>query len=54
MHRPLHVEDELPVNPYINARPEVPVAVVYLREREAKTAPGDCWDDGARKELVPS
>jgi hypothetical protein len=30
------VEDELPVNPYIDARPEVPRAVVYLRKREAK------------------
>jgi hypothetical protein len=34
------VEDELPVNPYIDACPEVPRAVVYLREREAKSTSG--------------
>jgi hypothetical protein len=36
----LAVEDELPVNPNINARPEVPGAVAYLREREAKSTSG--------------
>jgi hypothetical protein len=30
------VEDELPVNPYIDARPEVLGAVAYLREREGR------------------
>jgi hypothetical protein len=40
VHRPLAVEDELPVNPYIDARPEVPGAVAYLREREAKSTSG--------------
>jgi hypothetical protein len=36
MHHPLHKEDKLLLNPYINARPDVPAAVVCLREREAK------------------
>jgi hypothetical protein len=40
VHRPLDVEDELPVNPYIDACPEVPKAVIYLREREAKSTSG--------------
>jgi hypothetical protein len=40
VHRPLDVEDELPVNPYIDARPKVPGAVAYLREREAKSTSG--------------
>jgi hypothetical protein len=40
MHRPLHVEDELPVNPYINARLEVHAAAIYLWERESKTTSG--------------
>jgi hypothetical protein len=37
VHQPLDLEDELPMNPYIDARPEVPGAVTYLREREAKS-----------------
>jgi hypothetical protein len=40
VHRPLAVEDELPVNPYNEAYPEVPRAVAYLREREAKSTSG--------------
>jgi hypothetical protein len=32
VHRALDEEDELPVNPYIDARPEDPGAVSYLRE----------------------
>jgi hypothetical protein len=34
------VEDELPMNPYIDARPKVSGAVVYLMEREAKSSSG--------------
>jgi hypothetical protein len=34
------MEDELPVNPYIDARPEVPGAVTYLREWEARSTSG--------------
>jgi hypothetical protein len=40
VHRDLEVEDELPVNPYIDARPEVPGAVAYLREREGRSTSG--------------
>jgi hypothetical protein len=40
MHWDLEVEDELPVNPYIDARLEVPGAVAYLREREGRSTPG--------------
>jgi hypothetical protein len=40
VHRALEVEDELPVNPYIDARPEVPGAVAYLREREGRSTSG--------------
>jgi hypothetical protein len=40
VHQPLAVEDELPVNPYIDARPEVPGAVAYLREREGRSMSG--------------
>jgi hypothetical protein len=36
----LHVEDELLVNPYIDVRPEVPAVVVYLRNRESRSASG--------------
>jgi hypothetical protein len=35
MHRLLAMEYELLVNPYIDAHPEVPGAVAYLRERRA-------------------
>jgi hypothetical protein len=37
VHRPLAVEDELSVNPYIDARSEILGVVAYLREREAKS-----------------
>jgi hypothetical protein len=40
VHRALEVEDELPVNPYIDACPEVPEAVAYLREREGRSTSG--------------
>jgi hypothetical protein len=40
VHHPLAMEDELPVNPYIDARPKVFGAVAYLREREAKSTSG--------------
>jgi hypothetical protein len=40
VHRAPKVEDELPVNPYIDARPEVPGAVAYLREREGRSTSG--------------
>jgi hypothetical protein len=40
VHRALEVEDELPVNPYIDTHPEVPGAVAYFREREAKSTSG--------------
>jgi hypothetical protein len=40
VHRAIEVEDELPENPYIDARPEVPAAVAYLREREGRSTPG--------------
>jgi hypothetical protein len=40
VHRDLEVEDELPVNPYIDARPKVPRAVAYLREREGRSMSG--------------
>jgi hypothetical protein len=34
------MEGELPLNPYINGRPDVPAAVVHLRERDAKKVSG--------------
>jgi hypothetical protein len=34
------MEDELLVNPYIDARLEVPRTVAYLREREARSTSG--------------
>jgi hypothetical protein len=40
VHRALEVEDELPVNPYIDACPEVSGAVAYLREREGRSTSG--------------
>jgi hypothetical protein len=40
VHRALEVEDELPMNPYIDVRPEVPGAVTYLREREGRSTSG--------------
>jgi hypothetical protein len=40
VHRDLEVEDELPVNPYIDERPEVLGAVAYLREREGRSTSG--------------
>jgi hypothetical protein len=40
VHRAVDKEDELPVNPYIDARPEVPGAVAYLREREGRSTSG--------------
>jgi hypothetical protein len=43
VHQPLHVEDELPVNPYINTRPEVLAVVVYLREWEVVLRASPMW-----------
>jgi hypothetical protein len=40
MHHPLDQEDELPLNPYIDVRLDVPVAVIHLREREAEKVSG--------------
>jgi hypothetical protein len=40
VHQDLEVEDEVPMNPYIDARPEVPGAVAYLREREGRSTSG--------------
>jgi hypothetical protein len=40
VHRAIEAEDELPENPYINARPEVPAVVAYLREREGRSTSG--------------
>jgi hypothetical protein len=40
VHRPLHKEDELPQNPYINVRPNIPAAIFHLREREARKVAG--------------
>jgi hypothetical protein len=40
VHRALDKEDELPMNRYIDARPEVPGAVAYLREREGRSTSG--------------
>jgi hypothetical protein len=37
MHRAIEVEDELPENPYIDACPEVPGVVAYLREWEGRS-----------------
>jgi hypothetical protein len=37
VHRAIKVEDELPENPYIDACPEVPAVVAYLREREGRS-----------------
>jgi hypothetical protein len=46
VHRDLEVEDELPANPYINMRPEVPGAVAYLRSGRAgrRLAVNLAWD----------
>jgi hypothetical protein len=41
VHRVIEVEDELPENPYIDARLEVPAAVAYLKEREGRSTSGD-------------
>jgi hypothetical protein len=40
VHRPLHMEDELPLNPYIDARPDILAVVVHLREQEARKVSG--------------
>jgi hypothetical protein len=40
VHQPLVMEDELPMNPYIDTRPEVPGAVAYLREQEGRSTFG--------------
>jgi hypothetical protein len=40
VHHPLYMEDKLPLNPYIDVRPDVPAAVVHLREREARKVSG--------------
>jgi hypothetical protein len=40
VHCPLDKEDELPLNPYIDARPDIHAAVVHLSEREAKAVSG--------------
>jgi hypothetical protein len=40
VHQDLEVEDELPVNPYIDTRLEVPRAVAYLRDWEGRSTSG--------------
>jgi hypothetical protein len=36
----MEVENELPENPYIDAHPEVPATVAYLREWEGRSTSG--------------
>jgi hypothetical protein len=52
VHWDLEVEDELPVNPYIEARPEVPGAVAYLREWEGRSTSG-CKPRLVHYEVIP-